>query len=877
MRLFRGSRVRDAGSSRLAQRVQRSESGDTLIEVLLAIVIMGIASVAILLAFATSISGSAEHRTLATQDTVLRTAAEQTIAQMEQASNAQFENCTDQNNLTWDLPSGYSAQVLSVMDWSTTASNFSSVCTVSATNPPSTNSPQLVQLQVTTPANVKLTISFVVDDPQSRPLPSFGLPTHLVFLSSPGTTVAGSTFATSPAVAVEDASGNIVTTDFSQVSLSITSGSGTPGAALSSSCAGKEFKGVVTFSSCSIATMGNNYTLTASDPESNTATNGNALTSAISSIASNPSYPTFNIVAGAPSQLSFSTQPVGSVGEATNFATEPVVSVEDANGNLVTTDTGTVALSIGSYASTNGGSTQGALGCTNATVNAVGGVATFANCQITGGSAAGSYILAAARTGLTASSSSPLTVVAGTAKQLTYISQPNGGANGASFSSQPVVAVEDTWGNVVTTSSAAVNLTITTQPGTGAVLSCSPNPLAASAGYASFAGCQVAGKTGNYTLTAASSGLTSAPSSSFAITVGAPSKLIFTGQPVGGVKEGFNFGTEPIVTVEDSGGNTVTSDTGSVTLAVNTYAAGNGGSSQGAVTCTHTSATAVAGVATFAGCQINGVGGAGSYTLSASRTNLTTGTSGNVSIIAGSAAQVGVTPNPATATASSTTNVTLGLQLQDANGNNVTASSPTTLTLSTPGTSDFFANSPNATGSFTTGKSVSFATGVGTATTYYGDEAAEMPVFTFVNGATSWGSSSPLTVVAGTPVGIAFTDATIDSGTASTVTCTGTPGGSSPYACTLSPTSANGSGKSMTASAVLVDQFGNPTANTYGVNIPITLSASGGSLDVTSLIIAPGAATSSSTFTESLSSGSGAGVVTASVTSTSVQAKITDR
>ena len=53
------------------EEARRSEAGDTLIEVLLAIVILGIASVAILLAFATTISGSAEHRTLTTADTVL--------------------------------------------------------------------------------------------------------------------------------------------------------------------------------------------------------------------------------------------------------------------------------------------------------------------------------------------------------------------------------------------------------------------------------------------------------------------------------------------------------------------------------------------------------------------------------------------------------------------------------------------------------------------------------------------------------------------------------------------------------------------------------------------------------------------------------------
>ena len=56
-------------------RSRRSEAGDTLIEVLLAVLVLGIASTAILLAFSTSIFGSSEDKGLATTDTVLRTAA----------------------------------------------------------------------------------------------------------------------------------------------------------------------------------------------------------------------------------------------------------------------------------------------------------------------------------------------------------------------------------------------------------------------------------------------------------------------------------------------------------------------------------------------------------------------------------------------------------------------------------------------------------------------------------------------------------------------------------------------------------------------------------------------------------------------------------
>ncbi len=116
--------------------------------------------------------------------------------------------------------------------------------------------------------------------------------------------------------------------------------------------------------------------------------------------------------------------------------------------------------------------------------------------------------------------------------------------------------------------------------------------------------------------------------------LGAATQLAFTTQPVGGVAEGINFATQPKVSVEDSAGNVVTGDTGPVTLSIATYTAGNGGIAQGTLGCTNLTVNAVAGVATFAGCNITGTAAAGTYTLNAARTGLTTATSGNVSVLA---------------------------------------------------------------------------------------------------------------------------------------------------------------------------------------------------------------------------------------------------
>ena len=136
----------------------------------------------------------------------------------------------------------------------------------------------------------------------------------------------------------------------------------------------------------------------------------------------------------------------------------------------------------------------------------------------------------------------------------------------SALATQPAVAVQDAGGNTVTTSTSPVTLALTA-PG-GATLACTTNPKAAVAGVATFAGCQV-DKVGSYTLTASAAGLTSGTSSSFTITVGAAAKVAFTTQPGGGASQ-VAWATQPVVAVQDAGGNTVTTDTSSVTLTLTT-------------------------------------------------------------------------------------------------------------------------------------------------------------------------------------------------------------------------------------------------------------------------------------------------------------------
>ena len=91
-RRLRGLIDRATGRGRPG-RAGRAEAGDTLIEVLFAVVILGIASVALMIAFAASISASAVHRSLATFDTVIRSASQQAISQIQQQPDPLYESC----------------------------------------------------------------------------------------------------------------------------------------------------------------------------------------------------------------------------------------------------------------------------------------------------------------------------------------------------------------------------------------------------------------------------------------------------------------------------------------------------------------------------------------------------------------------------------------------------------------------------------------------------------------------------------------------------------------------------------------------------------------------------------------------------------------
>jgi hypothetical protein len=401
----------------------------------------------------------------------------------------------------------------------------------------------------------------------------------LAFLQQPTNTSSGTTITPAATVAVEDANANAVTTDTSSVTLTLSSGAFAGG---SNTVTASAVNGVATFSSLVINAAGT-YTLVASD---------GSLTGATST--------SFTISAGAASRLAFLQQPSNATAGGT-ITPAVTVAVEDANGNAVPTDTSTVTLTLSSGAFAGGSNTV--------TASAANGIVTFSSLAI---NAAGTYTLAATDGSLTGATSSSFTISASnTASKLAFLQQPTNTSSGATITPAVTVAVEDANGNTVTTDTSSVTLTLSSGTFAGG-----SNTVTASAvnGVATF-GSLVINTPGSYTLTASDGTLTAATSTSFTISAGAASRLAFLQQP-SNATAGATITPAVTVAVKDANGNTVTTDTSSVTL---TLSSGTFAGGSNTVT-----ASAVNGVATFSSLVINA---AGTYTLAATDGTLTGATS----------------------------------------------------------------------------------------------------------------------------------------------------------------------------------------------------------------------------------------------------------
>ncbi|MGA7833853.1 MAG: hypothetical protein WCA31_01445 [Acidimicrobiales bacterium] len=169
----------------------------------------------------------------------------------------------------------------------------------------------------------------------------------------------------------------------------------------------------------------------------------------------------------------------------------------------------------------------------------------------------------------------------------------------------------------------------------------------------------------------------------------------------------------------------------------------------------------------------------------------------SLTVQAGAPAQVSIAPSTASPTVSSVTSTSLTFQLEDQLGNAATSSTGLTLTLS-DSNKGFFATANGVAGTSTL--SVTFASGAGTASAYYGNTTAGADMITAKNGTTAWGS----------------TTVTPAAGAASSVQITVSP------AAPAQSTTTNA-----TVSVQLVDQYGNDVPTPSGVSLTLSNSGSG--------------------------------------------------
>lgn len=309
---------------------------------------------------------------------------------------------------------------------------------------------------------------------------SNGQASQLVFTQQPTAIDATDNITPAITIAVENSSGNIITTDNSTVTLLLGSGNGP----LSGTLSQNAVNGIATFGDISVDAAGTDV-ITAID---------GALAAANSSSF---------VVSAAPqdvaTQLVFGQQPTDGVA---GVALNPPLSVylEDPKGHVVATDSSAVTLSLAAGSTAN--SPTGTL-----TVNAVDGIARFSNIIFT---SAGTAALTATDGTLTSATSNTFTTKI-EPTQLGFAQAPAPVNIGVPFDPPIVVDVEDFLGNPVAGSTSAVTLAIT---GGAATLGGTATVDAVN-GVATFTNVSIP-TAGTYQLTATSGSLTYVISNSFA-------------------------------------------------------------------------------------------------------------------------------------------------------------------------------------------------------------------------------------------------------------------------------------------------------------------------------------------------------------------------
>jgi hypothetical protein len=340
-------------------------------------------------------------------------------------------------------------------------------------------------------------------------------------------TTVGTAVSTLPSVIVKDASNNPV----SGVSVKFANGTG------------GSVSGTMTATTASngIATFAGTWTL-------GTTVGSNTLTATSGTLTGSPVTFTATGNASAATKGVLTTQPDGAV-NGLALTTQPIVQLQDAQGNNVTTSGVNVVATITTGAGTLSGTTPVA---TNSS-----GIAVFTNLSIAG--TAGNFVLTFTPTSLTAAASNSFALTTGAASQIAVNAGNNQSATvGTAVSTLPSIIVKDANNNPV--SGVSVTFAVATGGGLGTVLSATTDAN----GIATVGSWTLGTTSGSNTLTATSTGLSGSP-------------VTFTATGIAGTLDHFAISsisstqtsgtaiTGITLTAQDVNNNTVTTFTDTVT------------------------------------------------------------------------------------------------------------------------------------------------------------------------------------------------------------------------------------------------------------------------------------------------------------------------
>ena len=455
----------------------------------------------------------------------------------------------------------------------------------------------------------------------------------------------GAVFSQQPRIQIQDANGNNVAAAGRAISVELI-GAGTLNGATTVST---NSQGLAGFSNLSITGPAGSYTLNFT---------GTFLGEDFTGVTSEP----ITLTAGAASKLAFTTQPSATTAGA-SITPAVRVTIQDALGQTASGATNAVTLSLGS--NPGGGTLSG-----TTTVNAVNGVATFANVSIN--NAGTGYTLTASATGLTGATSTAFNVLTGAATTLAASTSPSAATvAGGTVAPTPAVRATDASGNPV----AGVAVTFTAVNG-GSVSGESQTTNAA--GIAAVGSWTIGPTAGTaYQLQAAAGGLNGSPVTfTTTATAGSAGQLTIETQPAATAQSGVALSPQPAVQLRDAIGNPVSTSGVSITASI---ATGPGGTLTNA-----TATTNGTGRATFSGLAITGA--SGTYALSFSGPSISGVVSNDIVLGSGAAAKLGITTQ---ASATVQNGVAFAqqpvLQLQDASGNPVGVSGVTVTAVLQPG------------------------------------------------------------------------------------------------------------------------------------------------------------------------------------------------